>query len=130
MRKGVGLKGRLLLSTLAIAVTQPAIAQSDSNVTNTSQGLGDIVVTAQKRAESLQDTPISIAAFTADELETKSITGLADLRANVPNLQLTPHPNGAGTTQIFMRGVGLSDDQITQDGGVAVYMDGVYIARS
>lgn len=130
MRKGVGLQGRLLLSTLAIAVTQPAIAQSDSNVTNTSQGLGDIVVTAQKRAESLQDTPISIAAFTADELETKSITGLADLRANVPNLQLTPHPNGAGTTQIFMRGVGLSDDQITQDGGVAVYMDGVYIARS
>ncbi|HET6524333.1 TonB-dependent receptor [Sphingopyxis sp.] len=130
MKKVSGPQVRLLLSTLAITAVQPALAQTAETATDDSQGLGEIVVTAQKRAESLQDTPISIAAFTAEELETKAITGLTDLRANVPNLQLTPHPNSAATTQIFMRGVGLSDDQITQDGGVAVYMDGVYVARS
>ncbi|WP_380878626.1 TonB-dependent receptor [Sphingomonas sp. DBB INV C78] len=112
----------LLVGTAGIT---PAIAQDAA-----SDGIEEIVVTAQKREESLQDTPISIAAFGAKDLESKAITGLVDLRANVPNLQLTPHPNSAATTQIFMRGVGLSDDQITQDGGVAVYMDGVYIARS
>ncbi|WOK36330.1 TonB-dependent receptor [Sphingomonas sp. C3-2] len=122
---------RALLGGVASAALLggPALAQeADAGTANV--GLDDIVVTAQKRQESLQDTPISIAAFTAADLETKGINGLADLRANVPNLQLTPHPNSAGTTQIFMRGVGLNDDQITQDGGVAVYMDGVYVARS
>jgi len=110
---------------LMTGTAMPVLAQTAAN-----EGIADIVVTAQKRAESLQDTPISIAAFSAQDLETKGISGLTDLRANVPALQLTPFPNNAATTQIFMRGVGLSDDQITQDGGVAVYMDGVYVARS
>lgn len=111
----------LLMSSTAL----PALAQDQAG-----SAIEEIVVTAQKREESLQDTPISIAAFGAQDLENKGISGLTDLRAQVPNLQLTPFPNNAATTQIFMRGVGLSDDQITQDGGVAVYMDGVYVARS
>ncbi|NWK96119.1 TonB-dependent receptor [Sphingobium lactosutens] len=112
-------------TVLMVATAIPALAQDRA-----SDAIEEIVVTAQKREESLQDTPISIAAFSARDLETKGINGLTDLRANVPNLQLTPFPNNAATTQIFMRGVGLADDQITQDGGVAVYMDGVYVARS
>ncbi|HWV13253.1 MAG TPA: TonB-dependent receptor plug domain-containing protein [Sphingobium sp.] len=111
----------LLMSSTAL----PALAQDQAG-----GAIEEIVVTAQKREESLQDTPISIAAFSARDLENKGISGLTDLRAQVPNLQLTPFPNNAATTQIFMRGVGLADDQITQDGGVAVYMDGVYVARS
>jgi len=130
MKKISGPQARLLLCTLAMTAAHPALAQDAAPAADEASGLGEIVVTAQKRAESLQDTPISIAAFTAEDLETRGISGLTDLRANVPNLQLTPHPNSAATTQIFMRGVGLSDDQITQDGGVAVYMDGVYVARS
>ncbi|MGW8204712.1 TonB-dependent receptor (plasmid) [Sphingomonas bisphenolicum] len=113
-----------VVALLASMAATPALAQDRADA------IADIVVTAQKRAESLQDTPISIAAFSAKDLEAKGINGLTDLRANVPNLQLTPFPNNAATTQIFMRGVGLADDQITQDGGVAVYMDGVYVARS
>ena len=110
-----------LLGTTAI----PAYAQDA-----TDDGVGEIVVTAQKREESLQDTPISLVALSGRELETRQINGLNDLRSNVPNLQLTPHPNSAATTQVFMRGVGLNDDQITQDPSTAIYMDGVYVARS
>ncbi|MGN7930668.1 TonB-dependent receptor [Sphingopyxis sp. 22461] len=130
MNKVSGPRVRLLLCTLAMTAAHPVLAQTADAAPDEASGLGEIVVTAQKREESLQDTPISIAAFTAGDLETRGISGLTDLRANVPNLQLTPHPNSAATTQIFMRGVGLSDDQITQDAGVAVYMDGVYVARS
>lgn len=115
----------VVVAPLLCSVALPALAQSSAP-----DGIEEIVVTAQKREESLQDTPVSIAAFSAKDLEAKGISGLTDLRANVPALQLTPFPNNAATTQIFMRGVGLSDDQITQDGGVAVYMDGVYVARS
>ncbi|NHO66107.1 TonB-dependent receptor [Aestuariicella hydrocarbonica] len=92
--------------------------------------LEEVVVTAQKREESLQDTPISLSAFGAQDLENKGIQTLDDLQANVPNLQLTPHPNSATTPRVFMRGVGNNDDQITQDPSVAVYLDGVYVARS
>lgn len=121
---------RALLTTTALLAAAPAMAQQLQTDSGDSGGLAEIVVTAQKRTESLQDTPISIAVLGVEELETRGITGLVDLRANVPNLQLTPHPNSASTTQISMRGVGISDDQITQDGSVAVYMDGVYVARS
>ncbi|MDP3676268.1 MAG: TonB-dependent receptor [Novosphingobium sp.] len=120
--------GVLAGSASMLALAAPAAAQDAAD--QPSDGIEEIIVTAQKRAESLQDTPISIAAFNAEDLEAKGITGLTDLRAQVPNLQLTPFPNNAATTQIFLRGVGLSDDQITQDGGVAVYQDGVYVARS
>ncbi|MCC2601060.1 TonB-dependent receptor [Sphingopyxis yananensis] len=115
----------LMGASASIAIT-PAMAQE----TAPDGGLEEIIVTAQKREESLQDTPISLAVFGSEGLATKGISGLVDLRSHVPNLQLTPHPNSASTTQIFMRGVGLADDQITQDGSVAVYMDGVYVARS
>jgi iron complex outermembrane receptor protein len=110
-----------LLSTSATAAFAQELDHS---------GIEDIIVTAQKREESLQNTPISIVALSGRELEARQINGLNDLRSNVPNLQLTPHPNSAATTQVFMRGVGLNDDQITQDPSTAVYMDGVYIARS
>ena len=116
---------RSIVMLLMTSTALPALAQDQGG-----SAIEEIVVTAQKREESLQDTPISIAAFSARDLENKGISGLTDLRAQVPNLQLTPFPNNAATTQIFMRGVGLADDQITQDGGVAVYMDGVYVARS
>lgn len=111
----------LLLGTSAM----PAVAQESED-----SGVGEIIVTAQKREESLQDTPISLIALTGRELEVRQINGLNDLRSNVPNLQLTPHPNSAATTQVFLRGIGLNDDQITQDPSTAIYIDGVYVARS
>ena len=113
--------------SLALAAA-PAAAQPASG--QQMVGLEEIVVTAQKRSESLQETPISAAAFTAAALEARGIANLSDLTAQVPNLQLTPHPNSATTSLVFIRGVGNIDDQITQDPSVAVYMDGVYIGRS
>ncbi len=92
--------------------------------------LEEVVVTAQRKTESLQDAPISISAFSSDAMEKKGIFNVVDLRSNVPNLQMTPHPNSATTARIYMRGVGNNDDQITQDPSVAVYMDGVYLARN
>lgn len=108
---------------LAVPVTAPVVAFAQPM-------LEEIVVTAQKREESLQDTPISLAALGSDELETRGIEDLTDLRSVVPNLQLTPHPNSAATARIYVRGIGNSDDQITQDPSVAVYMDGVCLART
>jgi len=116
-------------SLLALSLAaSPAIAQL-ADEPPTDGGIAEIVVTAQKRAEPLQKTPISIVALTSDDIARKGIFDLTDLRSNVPSLQVTPHPNSATTARVFLRGVGNNDDQITVDPSVAIYLDGIYIAR-
>lgn len=115
----------LLLSSVAFAqegAPPPAPAESIQ--------LEEVVVTAERRVESLQDTPISVEAFNQERLGTLRIDDVGDLGSNVPNLQTTPHPNSASTPRVFIRGVGNFDDQITQDPSVAIYVDGVYVGRN
>ena len=95
----------------------------------TGGGLQDIVVTAERREQNLQDIPISISSFGPRALETKGITGIGDLNAAIPNVQFTPFPNVGTNIRIFIRGIGNVNDQITQDPSVAVYLDGIYAAR-
>lgn len=124
----LSMKSRLAMSCALMAfglAATPASAQGD-----TSDGIEDIVVTAQKKVESMQDTPISIMAFGETALENKAISGMGDLTAQVPNLQLTPFPGNATAQRIYIRGIGSNTDQFTQDPSVAVYIDGVYVARS
>ena len=89
-----------------------------------------ITVTAQRRRQSLQETPISIEAFNADKIALRGIAGLRDLAAQVPNMTVEPFPTHNATLRLFIRGVGPTDAQLTQDPAVGVYIDGVYIARS
>lgn len=116
-----------IVSTSALA---QANDQNDGEATPSGGGIADIVVTAQRREESLQKTPISVAALTGEALEARGITSISGLQSQVPNLQLTPHPNSATTARVFIRGVGNLDDQITQDPSVAIYLDGIYVGRS
>ncbi len=92
--------------------------------------LEEVIVTAQKKAESLQDTPISLTAFSEDRLEVEGISNLGDIGSKVPSLTIEPFPINNATLRIFIRGIGISDAQITQDPPVGIYVDGVYIARS
>lgn len=130
-----GLVSRLAMAACLFTGVSPVLAQDNvaedavSASSHGSGGLEEIVVTAQKRTESLQKTPISIMAMTSGDLEKKGIVDLTDLRTHVPALQVTPHPNSATTARVFIRGVGNNDDQITVDPSVAIYLDGIYIAR-
>ncbi|MBD2858103.1 TonB-dependent receptor [Spongiibacter sp. KMU-158] len=92
--------------------------------------LEEIIVTAQKREESIQDTPISIKAFNAEALEVQGIEGIGDLGAKVPGMTVEPFPINNATLRIYIRGMGIFDVQVTQDAPIGVYADGVYIARS
>ncbi|MEH6581072.1 MAG: TonB-dependent receptor [Halioglobus sp.] len=92
--------------------------------------LEEVIVTAQKRAESLQDTPISITAFNEDALTQQGISSVDDLQGKVPSLNMTPFPTQNTSLRLFIRGVGASDIQVTQDPAVGVYIDQVYIGRS
>lgn len=127
----------LLTSTLYAAIGFPTalVAQQSNNSNNTEQtgskyALEEVIVTAEKKSESLQDTPISLTAFSSERLETDGISNLSDIGSKVPSLTIEPFPINNATLRIFIRGIGISDAQLTQDPPVGIYIDGSYIARS
>src|SRR6218665_2884366 len=92
-------------------------------------GLEDIVVTAQKREDILQDTPISMVALGADALERQGVSSLGDLfTGSIPSLRIVPFAGRPSAVSIGMRGLVPSDTtQISMDPTVGVYVDGVYL---
>jgi iron complex outermembrane receptor protein len=85
--------------------------------------VGEIVVTAQKREENLQDVPIAISAFSAEQMDARGVTGIKDLGISTPSLQFTDF---VGYTLIYLRGIGTDTFIPSADPSVATYIDGVY----
>lgn len=86
-------------------------------------GLEQVVVTAQRRTERLQDVPISVTALTADTLKDAGVETTEDLLQIVPSVNITRTASGSVP---FIRGVGTQDTTIGNESGVATYVDGVY----
>ncbi|MBL0923332.1 MAG: TonB-dependent receptor [Sphingomonadaceae bacterium] len=124
-----------MLAATTSLIPANALAQANGgaqNAQNDDAGLAEIVVTARRREESLQDTPIAVTAFDQDAIEARAasdIRGVVNLAPNV-NLQAGGNAAGGNNTQIFIRGVGQDDFLPTADPGVGVYVDGVYLGRS
>ncbi len=117
----------LLVSTLLTATPAVVMAAGDS------AQLEELVVTARRREESLQDTPIAVSAYSGERLEDLGITMITRLQDLTPNLvfQNTPTNSGVGSNAVvFIRGVGQKDFAPTTDPGVGIYVDGVFLART
>ncbi|HTH29535.1 MAG TPA: TonB-dependent receptor [Sphingobium sp.] len=107
---------------LNLSVSTIALAQE---VPPEGEGGDDIVVTALKRSERLQDVPVSVAAISGDAVKDQRITKADDLVMKMPNLQVTSTV-GEGTPIFSLRGVSMSDFSLNQSGPVATYYDEVY----
>jgi iron complex outermembrane receptor protein len=95
--------------------------------------LEEIVVTARKREESLQDTPISVMAFTSADLEARGAVDFSDLGEFTPNVTFdytSAIAAGNSAAIVMIRGIGAADWTIGTDPGVGIYLDGVYISRT
>lgn len=94
--------------------------------------LDEVIVTAQKRSESLQEAPIAISVLNAAQLNRQAITGLEGLLGGaVPSLRIIPLGSTPSNMIIGIRGNAPSDaSEVTRDGSVGIYIDGVYLARS
>ena len=102
-----------------------AVALASSFGTAHAAQLEEIVVTAQKRAESLQDVPISISTVDGSKIEQAGISNLEDLTAYVPNLMLSEN---AVATSIILRGIGPGANQSFEQ-SVGLYADGIHLAK-
>ena len=92
-------------------------------------GLAEIVVTARRRAENLQDVPVAVTAISAATLEQQAVTSLGDLNSFVPNMKISSDRATSSTINVYIRGVGQSDPLWGFEPGVGVYIDDVYLAR-
>lgn len=120
----------LLLASTALAIS-PALAQEPPQ--QDAGGIEEIVVTAQKRAENVQDVPIAISAFTANALQERAVGSVAQLSAIAPNVSLdagTPFSGSPSVLSAYIRGIGSDDFAFNIDPGVGIYLDGVYLART
>src|SRR5580658_2188445 len=120
-----------LAGTLAVILpVSPSNAQTTATAGEASGGgLQEVVVTARRRAENLQDVPLTVSAVTADTIQTQAITNIEDLNSFVPNLKISQDRATSSTINIYIRGVGQSDPLWGFDPGVGVYIDDVYLAR-
>ncbi len=112
----------LLAAAVAAAFTTGAAAQQQP------RALDEIIVTAQKRAESLQEVPIAISAFDAEALQTSGVRTLDEISMRTPGLTMSRF--NAVQPQIYIRGIGSTDQSASGDQSVGVFVDGVYLGRA
>lgn len=111
------------------ACANPAAAQQADEAPAVSV-VGDVIVTARRRSENLQDVPIAVTAVTGEGMEARGYSSLTDIQQMTPNLTFTPGTGGSsGQMSAYVRGVGEYDYIVTSDPAVAVFFDGVYQGR-
>jgi len=129
--------GATLLSSMTLAAV-PAFA-ADAAPQSPGQGSGDamanvgvgeIVVTAQKRSENIQKVPIAISAVSGEFLNSRAITAIDGLGSIAPNMQITRAPSNKTITQISIRGSVTINPAVTWEPAVGLYLNGVYIAKA
>jgi iron complex outermembrane receptor protein len=117
-----------IATAMGQALSTPVFAQEPE-----STGLDEIIVTARKVEENLQQTPIAITALSGSELLDRQVFSTDVLDQVVPNLQFANNAPLAGnnsSSQVFIRGIGQTDPTSTVDPGVGLYIDDVYIGNA
>lgn len=115
----------LLLTTSALSlISTPALAQQvAAEQTSRDDGPVEIIVTAQKRAENLQDVPIAVSAFSTDTLQKRGLNGGADLQIAVPNVNFGT--SGFGRYNFQIRGIGAQIQGLSADTGVGIHENNI-----
>jgi iron complex outermembrane receptor protein len=120
----------LLLSTALASVWSFCGVVSTAHAQDQGWGVTEVVVTAQKREQRLQDVPASVTAITGENLQVNRIQNVQDLDSVSPNLTITNIPAGNSSPVYSMRGVIGLGTAAGADKGVALYIDGVYIGTA
>ncbi|WP_339913335.1 TonB-dependent receptor [uncultured Brevundimonas sp.] len=127
--KRSGARALLWVSGIALmAAAAPAAAQQAPEANGQTTTVDEIVVTARRRDERLQDVPVAVTALSSATLETLQATDIGDLQGAVPNLSL--HVGDASNAVVYIRGVGQVDSLAFADPGVGIYIDDVYLGRA
>lgn len=118
-------------SCLALAAVD-AQAQQGEQVEQFEQpgGIGDIVVTAQRREQNLQEVPIAVSAVSSEFLEQRNVTSIEQLGSIAPNVKIERGSSNSTVALISIRGSTTLNPALTWEPAVGLYMDGVYLGKA
>ena len=122
-----------LTSTALVGVATPALANDAAPAASAASSAADantIIVSARRRSESLQSTPVAITAINTAMLEAKGSTNIADLQGAAPGLLITQQNSGAAAANLSMRGLTYADVEKSQTPTVGVVVDGVALGTN
>ncbi|MEY2926153.1 MAG: hypothetical protein RL367_630, partial [Pseudomonadota bacterium] len=127
------LLGATALAAGLLGMAAPAFAQGAkpaAEADESSTGLAEIIVTARKTDEKLQDVPVSVTVFSGEQLKTQGAARLEDVAHFTPGLTLVGSPANTNAPVFAVRGQAQTDVLATLEPSVGVYVDGLYIART
>lgn len=127
MRKIFSKRGALFVTTALGALALPLQAQAQEASAEDEGGLTEIIVTAQKREQSLQDVPIAVTAVTSESLQANRIFSVNDLSGLAPGMTVKPSPGGSSVPVFTIRGQSSFGVVPGSDKQVSIYIDGVYV---
>jgi len=116
-------------SKMALAVASLAACAAQTATAQDSPVLEEIVVSARKVSEGLQDTPIAVSVYTQERLNEIGLETLNTISTSTPNLQVQREAGGASSLTACMRGMCRTDNIITEEQMVGTYVDGFYIPK-
>lgn len=119
------LLGAIAFPAFAVAQTNPAPASNAQSFS-----IEEVVVTAQRREQRLQDVPLAVSAFTAESLQSGKVESLVNLDGRIPNVVLAPVGAFQFASAFSIRGLGFADVESSFEPTVGVEIDGVYLTRN
>lgn len=118
--------GNFAIRTLPLLIS----AACATNAFAQSSGVEEVLVSAQKRTERIQDVPMAISAISGQALENRKIEGAADLQGAVPNLNVVAAPVSGLIAATSIRGLGVGQPSIWMDPAIGMYVDGVFVGKN
>ena len=124
-----GLPAFIAAALLSMTFAPPVLAQSEEDEASEESFIEEVIVTAQRREQKLQEVPMAISAFSGEELAQLQADNLDTLQGAVPNLNLVQGRGSNSSVNAYIRGVGQPDALQTFDPAVGIYLDDVYMSR-
>lgn len=114
---------------LAVALSGTAVAQvSEGN--KAVRQIEEVVVTAQRRSESMQDVPVAVTAASSEDMALAQVDSIGNIQAISPSIKFDVTNSAANSANIFIRGIGTVGNNRSFEGAVGVFIDGVYRTRA
>ncbi|AMN46236.1 outer membrane receptor protein [Steroidobacter denitrificans] len=118
-----------LLAGVSVLTLMP-LAQAQPQAVDQRPVLEEIIVTAQKREQSLQDVPVAVTAIDSEAIVVNRVENVSDLSALVPSLTVRQGAGGSQIPQYSMRGIYTFGSAVGTDKGISLYIDGVYVQNA
>lgn len=125
--------GKVVWSPVLLAATLtsfPVIGQEADSAPAASRQIEEVIVTAQRRSESMQDVPVAVTAASSEDMALAQVDSIGNIQAISPSIKFDVTNSAANSANIFIRGIGTVGNNRSFEGAVGVFFDGVYRTRA